>query len=108
MNLGKVLANQLAEDRVLVNTICPVPVHSVFWNMHVGLVVEHRSIRLDEAWREVEGAESLEIPLGSYRPAGMLPIWSPCSLFPLRCERSCLLVYQRLDLTAKYRTFFAV
>lgn len=64
VNLGKQLANSLAKDRILVNTVCPGPVHSDSWDRNVALVATARGISLKDAYDAIESAEAAKIPLG--------------------------------------------
>ena len=64
INLGKSLATYFVKDRVLVNTVCPGPVHSESWDDNVRRLALERGVPEEEAWRQVEREESLKIPLG--------------------------------------------
>jgi 3-oxoacyl-[acyl-carrier protein] reductase len=64
INLGKSLANYFVKDKVLVNTVCPGPVHSESWDDNVRRLALERRIPVEEAWHQVEREESLKIPLG--------------------------------------------
>lgn len=64
INLSKYLANQLAQDGVLVNVVCPGPVYSDSWDRNVQRVASIRNISLDEARGQVEKEEESKIPLG--------------------------------------------
>ena len=64
INLSKSLANHFVKDHVLVNTVCPGPVHSESWEDNVRRLALERRIPAEEAWQQVEREESLKIPLG--------------------------------------------
>jgi 3-oxoacyl-[acyl-carrier protein] reductase len=64
VNLGKQLANSLAKDRILVNTVCPGPVHSDSWNRNVSQVATARGTTFEAAYDFIESAEAAKIPLG--------------------------------------------
>lgn len=65
VNLGKHLANILAKEKILVNTVCPGPVRSQSWNENILKIAHERGISQNEARTEVEREESAKIPLGS-------------------------------------------
>jgi 3-oxoacyl-[acyl-carrier protein] reductase len=64
VNLGKYLANTLAKDNILVNTVCPGPVHSGSWERNVARIAAERRISVEEARRAVEIEEAAKILLG--------------------------------------------
>lgn len=64
INLSKFLANYFVKDGVLVNTVCPGPVHSDSWEDNVRRLALERRIPMEEAWQQVEREESLKVPLG--------------------------------------------
>lgn len=64
LNLGKFLAGHFAKDGVLVNTVCPGPVHSESWEANVRRLALERGAGFDDAWQQVEREESAKIPLG--------------------------------------------
>jgi 3-oxoacyl-[acyl-carrier protein] reductase len=64
INLSKHLANILVDDKVLVNTVCPGPVHSDSWEENVIRIASERGISQTEARLLVENEESAKIPLG--------------------------------------------
>jgi 3-oxoacyl-[acyl-carrier protein] reductase len=64
INLSKFLADYFARDGVLVNVVCPGPVHSESWGENVRRLAGERNVALEEAWRQVEREESSKIPLG--------------------------------------------
>lgn len=64
INLSKYLANKLADDHILVNTICPGPVHSDAWDRNVAHVASIRNISFEEANIQVNVEEGNKIPLG--------------------------------------------
>ena len=63
LNLGKYLANALANENILVNTICPGPVKTEAWEMNVRKVSLTRKISDYEARELVEKEEISKIPL---------------------------------------------
>jgi NAD(P)-dependent dehydrogenase (short-subunit alcohol dehydrogenase family) len=65
VNLSKHLATTLAPEGILVNTICPGPVHSDSWDTHVGRYAREHQLTEDAARREIERQEAAKIPLGS-------------------------------------------
>ncbi len=64
INLSRYLADYLANDRVLVNVVCPGPVHSESWDENVRRVAIERNIPFESAWQQVEREEAAKIPLG--------------------------------------------
>jgi len=64
VNLGKHLANVLAKERILVNTVCPGPVHSESWQVNVRRIAGERGITEAAAQVAVEAEEAAKIPLG--------------------------------------------
>lgn len=64
VNLGKFLANYFVNDRVLVNTVCPGPVHSDSWDINVRRLAVDRRQPFNDTWNQVEIEESQKIPLG--------------------------------------------
>lgn len=64
INLSKFLANYFAKDGVLVNVVCPGPVHSESWDANVRRLALERHISTDAAWQQVEHEELSKIPLG--------------------------------------------
>lgn len=65
VNLGKYLANILAKERILVNTVCPGPVHSEAWEINILRIAAQRKVSLDEARSALEREEAAKIPLGT-------------------------------------------
>jgi len=65
VNLGKHLANILAKEQILVNTICPGPVHSESWDNNILKIAAERKISVEEARSAVEKDEAAKIPLGT-------------------------------------------
>lgn len=63
VNLGKHLANILAKEKILVNTVCPGPVRSESWESNILRIAAERKIPVDEARSTVEIEESAKIPL---------------------------------------------
>lgn len=64
INLSKFLANYFVKDGVLVNVVCPGPVHSDSWDDNVRRLASERGIPIEVAWQQVERNESSKIPLG--------------------------------------------
>jgi 3-oxoacyl-[acyl-carrier protein] reductase len=64
LNLNKHLANLFAKDKILVNVVCPGPVHSNSWDKNVSRIADIRNIPLEEARIQVETEESKKVPLG--------------------------------------------
>jgi len=64
INLSKFLANQFASEHILVNVVCPGPVHSRSWDRNVERIANIRGISLDEASLQVDLEEAGKIPLG--------------------------------------------
>jgi NAD(P)-dependent dehydrogenase (short-subunit alcohol dehydrogenase family) len=64
VNLGKHLANVLAKERILVNTVCAGPVHSESWNQNVQRLADASGLSYEESWEKVERAEAAKVPLG--------------------------------------------
>ncbi len=64
INLSKYLADYFVNDRVLVNVVCPGPVHSESWDENVRRVAAERNVPFEAAWREVEREEAAKIPMG--------------------------------------------
>jgi len=65
VNLGKHLANIFAKETILVNTVCPGPVHSESWESNIVRIAAQRQISLDDARATVESEEAAKIPLGA-------------------------------------------
>jgi 3-oxoacyl-[acyl-carrier protein] reductase len=64
VNLGKHLANILSKDNILVNTVCPGPVHSESWESNIAKIAAERGVSVEESRRAVEKEEAAKIPLG--------------------------------------------
>lgn len=64
INLSKHLANVLVKDKILVNTVCPGPVHSDSWEENILRIASARGISETDARFLVENEESAKIPLG--------------------------------------------
>ncbi len=64
INLSKFLSNYFVDDGVLVNVVCPGPVHSEAWNENVSRLAGERGISMEEAWQQVEHEEQAKIPIG--------------------------------------------
>lgn len=70
INLGKYLANYFVKAGVLVNVVCPGPVHSDSWDDNVRRVARERGIPMEDARQQVEREESAKIPLGRVGEGG--------------------------------------
>ena len=64
LNMSKFFANHFAKDGVLVNAVCPGPVHSESWEANVRRLALERGMEFEEAWQQVEREEASRIPLG--------------------------------------------
>jgi len=64
INLSKYLAGYFVNDKVLVNVVCPGPVHSESWQENVTRLAGVRGISAEAAWQQIEAEESAKIPLG--------------------------------------------
>jgi 3-oxoacyl-[acyl-carrier protein] reductase len=64
VNLSKHLANVLAKEKILVNAICPGPVHSESWQENVRRVAQERGLAEHDAFDVVEREEANKVPLG--------------------------------------------
>ncbi len=64
INLTQCLAKHFVGDRVLVNVVCPGPVHSDSWDANVTRLAVERGIPAEEARLQVEREEAAKIPLG--------------------------------------------
>ena len=64
INLSKSLANYFVKDGVLVNAVCPGPVHSESWEANVRRLALERGVEFEQAWQQVELEEAAKIPLG--------------------------------------------
>lgn len=70
INLSKYLANKFASDGILVNTVCPGPVHSHSWDKNVRRIADVQNLRLDKAKTQVDTEEAQKIPLGRIGEGG--------------------------------------
>ena len=64
INLSKYLANVLVKDKILVNTVCPGPVHSESWEENILRTDSERRISETKAIALDEREEAAKIPLG--------------------------------------------
>jgi len=64
VNLSKHLANVLAKEKILVNTVCPGPVHSESWQENIRQTALARGLPEAEVAAQFEREESAKIPLG--------------------------------------------
>lgn len=63
INLNKYLSNALAQDRILVNCICPGPVWSASWEATAQETAQKLGISYEEAVRKVRAGDEPKIPL---------------------------------------------
>lgn len=64
INLSKHLANVYANKGILVNVVCPGPVHSDAWMQNVAQLADKTGVAVDEAYLTMEQLEAQKIPLG--------------------------------------------
>lgn len=64
VNLGKYLANFLASEQILVNTICPGPVITETWEKTISVIALKKEITYQQALDYVLSEERRKIPLG--------------------------------------------
>lgn len=65
VNLGKHLANILAKEQILVNTVCPGPVHSESWEKNILRIAAESNVSIEHARTLLEKEEAAKIPLGA-------------------------------------------
>jgi len=65
VNLNKHLANVLAKESILVNAVCPGPVHSEAWNQNVQRLIGERGDTFETVWQAIERQEAAKVPLGT-------------------------------------------
>ncbi len=70
INLSKHLSNLLVKDGILVNCVCPGPVHSDSWEQNVERLARERGVSLEESRATVEKEESAKVPLGRIGEGG--------------------------------------
>ena len=70
LNLSKFLANYFVKDRVLVNAVCPGPVHSESWEENIRRLASQGNVPVDVGRQNVEREESSKIPLGRVGEGG--------------------------------------
>lgn len=63
-NLSKHLANTLAKEKILVNTISAGPVHSDLWDRNIDHIALKKGISKTRAMAELELQEKKKVPLG--------------------------------------------
>lgn len=63
INLSKYLSNLLAKEGILVNAICPGPVHSNSWEQNVERLAKERGIPVDQCRIAIEKEEAEKVPL---------------------------------------------
>lgn len=64
INFGKTLANEFAAKKILVNTICPGPVHSEAWDENIRQTSARLGVSIEIAAQSVETEEAAKVPLG--------------------------------------------
>jgi 3-oxoacyl-[acyl-carrier protein] reductase len=64
VNLGKYLSNILAREKILVNTVCPGPVHSDSWEKCVKSVAQIKGISEKAVKTNFDLEQTKKIPLG--------------------------------------------
>lgn len=64
VNFTKYLSNVLAKEKILVNVVCPGPVHSDSWDKNIEKIAKELNIDFQEAAEKIEIEESAKIPLG--------------------------------------------
>ena len=64
INLSKHLSKIFAKEQILVNTVCPGPVHSDAWENNVHNFKNIYNNSFQEAWDKLERDEIKKIPLG--------------------------------------------
>ena len=72
VNLSKSLANILADEKILVNTVCPGPVYSESWDSNILNVSSERNISEEAARRAMEKEEAAKIPLNTIGEADQI------------------------------------
>ena len=63
-SLSKFLANQLAPQKILVNSICPSTVNGGLWEKHIADKAKRSDISIEEATRLMEEEVKKKTPLG--------------------------------------------
>lgn len=63
INLSKYLSNAMAVDNILVNCVCPGPVHTESWKRNIARIAKEQGISIREARQGIEKAEVAKIPL---------------------------------------------
>ncbi len=64
INLSKYLSNEFAKDKILVNVVCPGPVHSRAWDRNVKHIADLQNISFAKAKIIVDDEEEGKILLG--------------------------------------------
>ncbi|MBI5195204.1 MAG: SDR family oxidoreductase [Nitrospirae bacterium] len=64
INLSKCLSNLFMKDKILVNVVCPGPVHSDSWDKNVQHIAKLKDISLEAAKISIDIEESAKIPIG--------------------------------------------
>tara|TARA_B110000003_G_C16647700_1_gene532792 strand:+ start:3012 stop:3821 length:810 start_codon:yes stop_codon:yes gene_type:complete len=64
VNLTKHLSKIFAKDKILVNVVCPGPVHSSAWDENINNLSKIKNSSFNKEWEIMENEESKKIPLG--------------------------------------------
>ena len=64
INLTKALSNELLKDNILVNVVCPGPVHSYSWENYIQGTASSHGLPVEEVRKRIEIEEASKIPLG--------------------------------------------
>ncbi len=64
INLSKCLSNLFVKDNIMVNVVCPGPVHSDSWDDNVRRIAAIKNISVADAGIMVDSEESAKIPVG--------------------------------------------
>lgn len=64
INLSKYLANVYSKDGILVNAVCPGPVHTDSWHRSVSQRGKAENCSFSTAWASLECEEEKKVPLG--------------------------------------------
>jgi len=64
INLSKFISNLVADKNILVNVVCPGPVHSHSWDMNIERIAKVRNIPIEKAKAQIDSEESAKIPIG--------------------------------------------
>lgn len=64
INLSKYLSNYLLREKILVNVVCPGPVHSDSWYKNIQNIANLHGLSIEEARIKIETGEAAKIPIG--------------------------------------------